>query len=289
MAFELVGLPPPDVLETLDYDSVFGEILAQFRSRYPQYTSIVEGDPGYSVLEAIAWQEVMTRKRINDAARALLITHAVGADLDNLGALFAVTRQIVTPSAPDADPPIEEVLETDERLRDRIINTLESIVPGSYAWYRNYALESDSRVHEALVLKTDPGEVTIYVQGIRPNTVPTAEILTAVRAYVNNDARRFICDTVLVSAVGTVNYTVTATVAVKGGFVPADVLAKVQDQFANFAIEREVAGKGIPLSAIYDALVVDEAEAINLTSPTADVTVSNIQVPILATAGITLA
>lgn len=289
MAFELVGLPAPDILETLDYDTVFGQILAQFRSRYPDYTSIVEGDPGYSILEAIAWQETMTRKRINDAARALLVTHAVGADLDNIGALFAVTRQIVTPADPEADPPIEEVLETDARLRDRIINTLEAIVPGSYAWYRNYALEADSRVHEALVLRTNPGEVTVYVQGIRPDTVPTNEILTAVRTYLNEDARRFICDTVIVAAVGTVNYTVTATVQVRGGFVPADVLAKVQERFAAFAVDREVVGKPIPLSAIYDALVVNEVEAIHLTSPTADVTVTNIQVPLLqGTANITL-
>lgn len=289
MAFELVGLPAPDILETLDYDTVFGQILAQFRTRYPQYTSIVEGDPGYAILQAIAWQEVMTRKRINDACRALLVTHAVGGDLDNLGALFAVTRQIVTPADPEADPPVAEVLETDERLRDRIINTLEAIVPGSYAWYRNYALEADARVYEALIVRTNPGEVTVYVQGIRPNTVPTSEILTAVRTYLQNDARRFICDTVIVAAVSTVQYTVTATVEVKESFVASDVLAKVQQKFATFAAAREVVGKPIPLSAIYEALVVDEVEAINLTSPTADVTVTNIQVPILAaTAGITL-
>ena len=136
--------------------------------------------------------------------RAALFGNACGRcwNLDNLGALFSVTRQIVTPADPEADPPIEEVLETDERLRDRIINTLEAIVPGSYAWYRNYALEADSRVHEALIVRTNPGEVTVYVQGIRPNTVPTTEILTAVRGYLNEDARRFICDTVLVAAVG---------------------------------------------------------------------------------------
>ena len=158
------------------------------------------------------------------------------------------------------------MLETDERLRDRIINTLEAIVPGSYAWYRNYALEADSRVHEALIVRTNPGEVTVYVQGIRPNTVPTTEILTAVRGYLNEDARRFICDTVLVAAVGVVNYTVTATVQVHTGFVPSEVLAKVQSKFAAFAIEREVVGQPIPLSAIYDALVVEEVAAINLSA-----------------------
>ena len=290
MAFELVGLPAPDVLETLDYDTVFGQVLAQFRTRYPQYSSIIEGDPGYSVLQAMAWQETMTRKRINDAARALLVTHATGADLDNLGALFAVTRQIVTAADPDADPPIAEVLETDVRLRDRIINTLEAIVPGSQAWYRNYALEADSRVHEAIILKTDPGEVTVYVQGIRPDTVPTAAILTAVREYLNEDERRFICDTVIVAAVGTVSYTVTATVEVKEGFVASEVLAKVKARFTEFVEAREVVGKSIPLSAIYDAMVVEEVEAINLTAPSADVTVTNIQVPVLqGTAGITIA
>ena len=290
MAFELVGLPAPDVLETLDYDTTLAAIVAQFRSRYPQYTSIVEGDPGYSILQAIAWQETMTRKRINDAARAVLVTHAVGADLDNIGALFAVTRQVVIAADPDADPPVEEVLETDTRLRDRIINTLEAIVPGSQAWYRNYALEADARVHEALILQTDPGEVTVYVQGIRPNTVPTSAILTAVDDYLNRDAHRFICDTVEVEAVGTVSYTVTATVTVRDGFVASEVLTKVKNAFDDFVEVREVVGKGIPLSAFYDAMVVEEVEAINLTAPSADVTVTSTQVPVLSgTAAITVA
>ena len=290
MAFELVGLPAPDVLETLDYDITLGEIVAQFRGRYPQYSSIVEGDPGYSVLQAIAWQETMTRKRINDAARALLVTHAVGADLDNLGALLAVTRQVVTAADPDADPPVDEVLETDARFRDRIINTLESIVPGSQAWYRNHALEADAGVHEAVILKTDPGEVTVYLQGISPDTVPSSGLQTTVQNYLNTDARRFICDTVLVEPVGTVDYTITATITVREGFIASEVLAKVQAAVAAFVVEREVIGQDIPISAFYDAMVVEEVAAVALTSPSADVTVADTQVPVLdGTANITTA
>ena len=290
MAFELVGLPAPDVLETLDYDITLGEIVAQFRGRYPQYSSIVEGDPGYSVLQAIAWQETMTRKRINDAARALLVTHAVGADLDNLGALLAVTRQVVTAADPDADPPVEEVLETDARFRDRIINTLESIVPGSQAWYRNHALEADAGVHEAVILKTDPGEVTVYLQGISPDTVPSSGLQATVLAYLENDARRFICDTVLVEPVGTVDYTITATITVREGFIASEVLAKVQAAVAAFVTAREVIGQDIPISAFYDAMVVEEVAAVALTSPSADVTVADTEVPVLdGTAGITVA
>ena len=290
MAFELVGLPAPDVLETLDYDITLGEIVAQFRGRYPQYSSIVEGDPGYSVLQAIAWQETMTRKRINDAARALLVTHALGADLDNLGALLAVTRQVVTAADPDADPPVEEVLETDLRFRDRIINTLESIVPGSQAWYRNHALEADAGVHETVILKTDPGEVTVYLQGISPDTVPSSGLQTTVQNYLNTDARRFICDTVLVEPVGTVDYTITATITVREGFIASEVLAKVQAAVAAFVVEREVIGQDIPISAIYNAMTVEEVSKVTLTSPSADVTVADTQVPVLdGTANITTA
>ena len=290
MAFELVGLPAPDVLETLDYDMTLAAIVAQFRGRYPQYSSIVEGDPGYSVLQAIAWQETMTRKRINDAARALLVTHALGADLDNLGALLAVTRQVVTAADPDADPPVAEVLETDLRFRDRIINTLESIVPGSQAWYRNHALEADAGVHEAVILKTDPGEVTVYLQGISPDTVPSSGLQATVLAYLENDARRFICDTVLVEPVGTADYTITATITVREGFIASEVLAKVQAAAAAFVTEREVIGQDIPISAFYDAMVVEEVAAVALTSPSADVTVADTEVPVLdGTAGITVA
>ena len=86
----------------------------------------------------------MTRKRINDAARAVLATHAVGADLDNLAALPRCNPSSCDGGRPERGPSgIEEVLETDTRLRDRLLNTLESVVPGSQAWYRTYALRGE--------------------------------------------------------------------------------------------------------------------------------------------------
>ena len=288
--FELVGIPAPDVLDTLDYDTTLAEVVAQFRTRFPQYTSVVEGDPGYSVLQAIAWQETMTRKRINDAARAVLATHAIGADLDNLAALLGVTRQVVTAADPNADPPVEEVLETDTRLRDRLLNTLESVVPGSQAWYRTYALEASAAVKEAVILKTDPGEVTVYLQGIDP-AVPSAAIQTTVETYLGNDARRFICDTVLVEPVGTVGYSITATIGVHDGYVASEVLTKVKAEVTAFGDAREIIGQDIPLSTIYAVMSVDEVAKVTLTAPSADVTVTATQVPVFTggTGNITVA
>ena len=123
MAFDLTALPPPDVIETLDYDAILTEILTWFRSMSPLYTNTVQGDPAYTVLQAMAYRDVMTRKRINDAARAVLVTHAIGADLDNLATFYGLRREG----------------RSDAMLRAEMLNYLETIVPGSPAWYRKYA------------------------------------------------------------------------------------------------------------------------------------------------------
>ena len=118
-------------------------------------------------------------------------------------------------------------------------------------------LEASAAVKEAVILKTDPGEVTVYLQGIDP-PVPSAAIQTAVETYLDDDARRFICDTVLVEPVGTVSYSITATIGVHDGYVPSEVLTKVKAAVTAFGDAREIIGQDIPLSAIYAEMSVDE-------------------------------
>ena len=271
MASELTALPAPNVLVPLDYDSNLAAILAQFRGLNSDYTSIVEGDPGHTVLQAISWESIRLQKKINDAARAVLVTHAVGSDLDNLGALFAIYRQVVVVADPDADPPVEEILESDDRLRDRILNALEAIAPGSKAWYRGYALEASADVQDAIAVKTAPGTITVYVQSVADNAFPDAALLTTVKNYLNTDERRFICDTVNVLAVGIESYALTAAIKVVPGLDKDTVLTDVQARANAFVKERKVIGKEIPLSHIYAALLTEAVSEITLTSPTANV------------------
>ena len=73
------------------------------------------------IMETMAYYIVFMMQRVNQAAAAVLVTHATGTDLDNLGALFALQRMPA---------------ETDDTFRVRIAERLEAIVAGSTTWYR---------------------------------------------------------------------------------------------------------------------------------------------------------
>ena len=271
MASELAALPAPDVLETLDYNDIFSALLKEFRARSNDYSSIVEGDPAYSILQAMAWQEIMTRKRINDAARAVLVTHAIGTDLDNIAVLFGIARNVIVEADPDSDPPVVEELETDAHLRDRVLNALEAVAPGSREWYRRYALDASVDVQDARAVRTADGEITLYVQANNVTAVPSQTLLTTVEDYLNHDDRRFLCDSLVVEAIGIESYALTAEITPVVGLDSATVLADIQKRADEFVEQRKIIGKEIPLSHIYAALITDAVSEIDLTSPTANI------------------
>lgn len=288
MSFGLTALPAPDIIKIPDYDEILKRVVSRLRTINEDYTSIVEGDPAYAIMQSIIFEIVMILQRINDAARAVLVTHSIGADLDNVGALFAIYRQVIQHEDLTADPPIPEILENDNRFRDRIINALEAIVPGSRAWYRGYALESSSMVKDAIALKTNPGEVTVYVQADNTTAVPDSALLTTVSDYITAEARKFICDTVIVSAIGIRSYALTASIKPTLGLDKNTVLADIQKRAEDFANERKVIGKPIPLSHIYAALITDAVSEIDLSAPVSNIVPTNIEVPVASSVTITL-
>ncbi|MFN1233522.1 baseplate assembly protein, partial [Enterobacter hormaechei] len=59
-------------------------------------------------------------QRVNDAVRAVFLASARGADLDQLGAAFNVSRLVINTGDPDAVPPVDPVCEDDDAFRERI-------------------------------------------------------------------------------------------------------------------------------------------------------------------------
>jgi hypothetical protein len=100
----LSRLPAPDVVETLSFETLLGQWLTSFQGYCTEagidYSAILESDPAYKLLEAGAYREMVLRQKINDAARAVMVAYAQGGDLDQLGALMDVEREILTPPIP---------------------------------------------------------------------------------------------------------------------------------------------------------------------------------------------
>ena len=285
MAYELTAVPPPDIIETLDYDAILTEILTWFRSMSPNYTNTVQGDPAYTVLQAMAYRDVMTRKRINDAARAVLVTHAIGADLDNLGVAFGLFR-IRQAADPDATPPILPFFESDEAFRKRIITHLSTLSIGSEEWYKKRALQvNDTLADNALKIKdvairrgATGGVIKVYVQPANTANfvAKTDPLITAVLNYFEANtaearARRTLGDKVEVDSVAVKTYTLDVTVVVAPGFTSTKVVEETEKRAKTFVLERQVIGQEIPLSHIYAALIWEGVAELTLVSPTANV------------------
>jgi phage-related baseplate assembly protein len=142
-------LPPPQIVEELNYEAILQSMILDLRARDPSYTEILESDPGVKILEVCAARELILRQRINDALRATLIRFANAGDLDNLAAFYNVLR-------------LEG--ETDEVFRLRTIErTKGSSSAGGAAWYRYHALSVSPHIRDAYVWRSAPGEVEVVV------------------------------------------------------------------------------------------------------------------------------
>ena len=195
---ELAGLPTPQVLETLRFETVFDALLRDFQVRYPQYSALLASDPAIKLIEVAAYRELLLRARINEAARANLLAFAVGNDLEHLGAFYGVTRL-----PQEQDEPLRR------RIRARIMGFANA---GGAAHYCYWALSASPEVADVAVDSPGPGRVRISVLPTgHSDTVPEA-LLDTVRATVLRDDVRVLTDTVEVVPVSLVPVTVAAQI-----------------------------------------------------------------------------
>ena len=128
MIIDLSQLPEPEVIENLDFETIYQELLGDFREAMAgEWTAEVESDPVLKLLQLAAYRELLLRARINDAARAVMLAYASGADLDQIGAGFNVQRLLIRPAQPAAVPPVEAQYESDKSLRNRIQLAFEQL------------------------------------------------------------------------------------------------------------------------------------------------------------------
>jgi phage-related baseplate assembly protein len=90
---DLSKLPPPELIEELDYEAILAEMRNKLRELLPEWTGYeLESDPANKVLEVAAYREMLLRQRVNEAARGVMVAFATGSDLDHLAAFYPETR-----------------------------------------------------------------------------------------------------------------------------------------------------------------------------------------------------
>ena len=301
---DLSQLPPPQLLETLDFEAIYARKLEQFKEIYPDWSAVLESDPVVKLLELSAYQELMLRAWVNDAAVSTMLAYARGTDLDNKAADYGVSRLLMTPAHPDAEPPIEAVYEEDERLRYRCQMALEGLsVAGSRGAYLFHSLSASAWVTDAsvdspvfaavpvsdalrsqlpagaLVLVCSdaagliaplPGDVSIAVLPM-DSSIHGDELAAVVQVALSADDVRPLTDRPRVSAGQATGFRVQAVIEIENGPDSQTVLAEARAGLNSTLASTRKLGRTLSRSAIFAALHVAGVSRVILTEPVEDI------------------
>jgi phage-related baseplate assembly protein len=281
---DLSTVPAPNVVEALSFETIFAAMLADLQARDTAFTALVESDPAYKILEVAAYRELLIRQRVNDGARAVMLAYATGSDLENLSALFGVTRKTLDEGDATALPPIPPTFETDAALRYRTQLALEGLsTAGPIGAYQFHALSVDG-VKDAGIQgppDTDPGEVLVTILSATGSGTAGSPLIAAVDAALNAEDVRPLTDQVTVQSATIVSYEVIATLYIPTGPDPTAVQTAALASVQAYVESRHRVGLDVRLSGLYAALHVGGVERVTLSAPgiVADLVTTAVQAP----------
>lgn len=274
-AIDLSQLPPPNVVQPLDYETILAEMIADMRARHTDFDANVESDPAYKILEVAAARELNIRQRVNDGARGIMLAYASGSDLDQIAANKELTRFVLDPGNPNAIPPVPPTYESDADLRRRVQLADEALTTaGSRGSYVALTLNADASVKDADAESPTPGEVTVYVLSRTGDGTADSGLIETVEAALNDEDKRPMTDNVTVLSATITTYAIEAVLTIYPGpdamVVQANAIAAAQ-AYAN-SIHK--LGYDIKLSAVYAALHQPGVQSVDLVQPAADVAIA---------------
>lgn len=282
---DLSRLPPPAVVESIDYEVILTEIkdslleLIPAADRPPVAEALaLESEPIVKVCQVVAYLKLGLEQRINEAARAVMLAWAQGSDLDQIAANFGVARFVTDPGNANAVPPVPPSYETDDELRARVQLAFEGLsVAGPRMAYVFHALSADPRVSDVSAVSPAPAEALITVLSREGNGTAPADLLAAVFAKLDDENIRPIADRLTVQSAEVIDYTIDATLHLYPGPEAEPIMAEAEARLAAYIAAQRRIGRDIRRSAIYAALHVEGVQRVELAAPAADVVIDTSQ------------
>lgn len=282
---DLSQLPPPVVVEPLDFETLFAQRKAAFIAMYPEdeqeeiaRTLELESEPITMLLEENCYRELLLRQRVNEAARAVMLAYSTDSDLDNLTVNFNVERLTIQEEDDSVTPPIEAVMESDPDLRTRTQQAFEGLsVAGPTAAYEFWGRSADGRVADISAVSPTPACVTISVLSREGDGTASDDLLSVVAAALNDEEVRPVADRVTVQSAEIVPYQIDATLYIYPGPEAEPVRQASEQQLQAYIAAQNRLGRDIRLSAIYAALHVEGVQRVELAQPVADIVLSDYQ------------
>ncbi|MFU2770079.1 baseplate J/gp47 family protein, partial [Pseudomonas aeruginosa] len=226
----------------------------------------LESEPLTKLLEENAYREMLWRQRVNEAALANMLASAQGADLDQLAANYNVKRLVIQPGDPSKVPPVPELLESDDSLRERAQMAWEGLsTAGPRNSYIFHARAADGRVGDASAVSPSPAVAVITVQSAIGNGTAPAELLAVVERYLSDEDRRPVADRLIVQSAEVIEYSISASLFLTTiGPEAEPIQAAARAQLEAYVFQRRRLGMEVSESAIHAALHVEGVRKVEL-------------------------
>lgn len=274
---DMSKLPPPQVVSVPDFETLLAGLKADLVAAYPPAADVIEleSEPLTKWLERLAYQIITERSKVNDSALAVMLPYATGSDLDVVGSLFDTPRLVIVEANPNANPPIEQVLEDDEAFRERIhLAPRGYTTAGPEGSYVYHARSASGQVLDAKATSPSPGQVVVSVLSRNGDGTADAGLLATVQAALSAKDIRPMTDEVITQSATVVNYTIVANVITLPGPDAATVIEAGRQRLLAYTEQQRRIGRQPTLSGIYGALQVPGVHRIELSQPAAEPVVS---------------
>jgi phage-related baseplate assembly protein len=273
---DLTAIDPPDLVDTLDFEDIYQDLVAHYKDIYPDWSAALESDPVVKLLELSSYREVRFRARVNDAARAVMLAFATGADLEHLAVLFDVERLIITPADPENN--VEAVKERDEDLRARTQLAPQGYsVAGPEVAYIKHARDADGRVLSASVVSPAPCEIVVTILSRIGDGSADDDLIKIVTKALSSDDVRPLTDKVTVQGAQILRYAIRATLRFFSGPDRVVALAEANKRAQQYADDMHKLGMEVTDDGLYAAIRVAGVQKVILETPLGGIPVTKQQ------------
>ena len=272
-AIDLSQLPPPQIVEQIDFEQILAERKAYMISLWPAEEQAqiaarleIESEPLTKLLQENAYRETVWRQRVNEASLANLLATARGTDLEQLAANFNVKRLVIQEGKANAVPPVPKLMESDDSLRERAQMAWEGLsTAGPRNAYIFHARAADGRVADATAESPSPAVAVVTVQSLLGDGTAPPELLAIVKTYLSDEDRRPVADRLTVQGAQILNYQVKAKLyLLSGGPESEPILAAAEQRLLAYVHQRRRLGMEVSESALHAALHVECVRKVEL-------------------------
>lgn len=332
-AIPLDELPPPTVVEPLDFERIRKQIIDRLAGTQPllfdQYkqpifhdAELVTGENGEQYFKVpatdlgallyldreshpfvrwantTAYLAMTQQQRFQQRSLSVFLQYAQDSDLDGLGALLNVRRQIIDAGDPESVPPVLPTYEDNQSFRRRIQLKPEAITTaGSRGSYIYHCLSADPAIKDAAVdrpvfqrsgndilLTYDAGlsspqygDVAVTILSTEGNGQADQALLDTVTVALDDEKVRPGNDRPQTRSAEIIEYAIEVELAMHDGPDKAVVIAEAINRLQSYADLMHRIGCNIRHAKIDHAAGLAGVENVTILSPEADILVSNRQ------------